>query len=100
MKSVDLREAEAILGRVCRNELGLVCSDHFWERARQRFHGFSFLPLLLVLRAGKIVGGPVRDADNRNFRVTVEARIPDFGRVRVVVGIARNRDAVCITLFR
>jgi len=100
MKPINLSDAEAIRVRVCRNELGIAYANHFWDRLDERLRGFSFPHLMLVLRSGKIVDGPVRDDANNNYRITVEAAIADFGRVRVVLGIARNRDAVCITVIK
>ncbi len=92
-------EAAAILGRVCRHELSLEFTRHFWERVDERFPGLRQLHVYLALRTGAVDGLPVWSREYDNHVVTVVSVVPDIGRIRLVVAISSSAGAVCITIY-
>ncbi len=99
MKPLSKPDAEAIIARVCRNEIGLAYSSHFWVRVEKRFPSLTSMHVIQVLRTGDIVDGPVKDDSHNSYRIKIQASLPELGKVKLVVGIATNRDATCITVF-
>ena len=92
-------EGEELLRRVSRQEIRLAFTDHFWIRARERFPGFMRQHAYDAIRRGWIRGAPERDAKFESYKVKVRAKIPDFGRVELVIAISWLDDAVCITIY-
>jgi hypothetical protein len=92
-------EAEKLITRVCRGELGLGFTGHFWDRAGERTPGFQKQHVYNVLRTGKVQGTPVFDEKHNNHKVKVRASLPDFGRVELVLAVSWFDDTVCITIY-
>lgn len=93
------REAEALIQRVCRNELPLGFTQHFWTRANQRLAGLNRLHVFEILRSGKISHGPTWNPTHANHNLVMAKRLPDFGEVRLVLSIAEHCGAFCITVY-
>lgn len=96
---MDEREAKEIVARVCKNMDELWTSDHFWERAKQRLPGFTIQHIYQILRTGTSLGAPVRNAEHNNHVVRVQGKLPDYGLVRVILGLSQIDGAVCITVY-
>ena len=64
-------EAEAVLLRVCMNELELGLTAHFWERARMRLPGFGRQHAYAMIRSGRVRGKPVKHETHHNHTVKV-----------------------------
>ena len=92
-------DAENLIARVCRGELGLGFTYHFWERVRKRTPGLQRQHVFNVLRSGKVQGKPVLDERYNNHKVKVRAKLPDFGQIELVVAISCFGGAVCVTIY-
>jgi len=92
-------DAEALIGRVCRNEVGLGFTDHFWVQAGKRFPGLQRQQVYNILRSGRVVDAPVRDGIHRNHTVKVRATLSDFGPVELVAAVSDDSGLFCITIY-
>jgi hypothetical protein len=93
------KDAEAIIRRVCRNELGLHVTKHFWKRVNERLPGFTTQHIYAALRTGEIARSPVLNPSHGNHTVEIRAELIDFGKVLLVASIAEYSGVVCITVY-
>jgi len=96
---MDTREAKEIVAGVCRRHGDLWTTDHFWERARARLPDFTIQHVYRILQTGELVEAPVRNDAHNNHVVRIQETLPDYGLVRLVVGLSRIAGVVCITVY-